>query len=114
VEGVVVSNHGGRQLDAVAPTADLLPEVVEAVAGRVEIYVDGGIRRGSDAVKALALGARAVLVGRPALWGLACDGEAGARRVLELLRDEVELALALCGCTSPSEVGPAHLTRLAP
>jgi isopentenyl diphosphate isomerase/L-lactate dehydrogenase-like FMN-dependent dehydrogenase len=113
VDALVVSNHGGRQLDAVAPTAELLPEVVEAVAGRVEVYVDGGIRRGSDAVKALALGARAVLVGRPPLWGLACDGEAGARRVLELLRDEVELALALCGCTSPGEVRPEHLTKLA-
>jgi isopentenyl diphosphate isomerase/L-lactate dehydrogenase-like FMN-dependent dehydrogenase len=114
VDAIVVSNHGGRQLDAVAPTAELLPEIVEAVAGRTEVYVDGGIRRGSDAVKALALGARAVLVGRPPLWGLACGGEAGARRVLELLRDEVELALALCGCTSPAEVVPAHLTRLAP
>ena len=114
VDAIVVSNHGGRQLDAVAPTAELLPEVVEAVAGRVEVYVDGGIRRGSDVVKALALGAQAVLVGRPALWGLACDGEAGARRVLELLRDEVELALALCGCTSPGAVHPEHLTRLAP
>jgi 4-hydroxymandelate oxidase len=109
VDAIVVSNHGGRQLDAVAPTAELLPEVVEAVAGRIEIYVDGGVRRGSDAVKALALGARAVLVGRAPLWGLACDGEAGARRVLELLRDEVELALALCGCTSPEAVTRAHL-----
>jgi isopentenyl diphosphate isomerase/L-lactate dehydrogenase-like FMN-dependent dehydrogenase len=114
VDAIVVSNHGGRQLDAVAPTAELLPEVVEAVAGTMEVYVDGGIRRGSDAVKALALGARAVLVGRPPLWGLACAGEAGARRVLELLRDEVELALALCGCTSPEAVTSAHLTRLAP
>jgi 4-hydroxymandelate oxidase len=112
VDGVVVSNHGGRQLDAVAPTAELLPEVVDAIGGGVEVYVDGGIRRGSDVVKALALGARAALVGRPALWGLACDGEVGARRVLELLRDEVELALALCGCVSPGDVGPAHLTRL--
>ena len=103
VDAIVVSNHGGRQLDAVAPTAELLPEVVEAVAGRIEVYVDGGIRRGSDVVKALALGARAVLAGRAPLWGLACDGEAGARRVLELLRDEIELALALCGCTSPDE-----------
>jgi isopentenyl diphosphate isomerase/L-lactate dehydrogenase-like FMN-dependent dehydrogenase len=113
-DAIVVSNHGGRQLDAVAPTAELLPEVVEAVAGRIEVYVDGGIRRGSDAVKALALGARAVLAGRAPLWGLACDGEAGARRVLELLRDEVELALALCGCTTPAAVGPEHLTKLAP
>jgi isopentenyl diphosphate isomerase/L-lactate dehydrogenase-like FMN-dependent dehydrogenase len=109
VDAIVVSNHGGRQLDAVAPTAELLPEVVDAVAGRTEVYVDGGIRRGSDVVKALALGARAVLVGRAPLWGLAYDGEAGARRVLELLRDEIELALALCGCTSPDQVSPAHV-----
>ena len=87
----------------------MLPEVVEAVAGRIEVYVDGGIRRGSDVVKALALGARAVLAGRAPLWGLAWDGEAGARRVLELLRDEIELALALCGCTSPDEVSRAHV-----
>jgi 4-hydroxymandelate oxidase len=113
VDAIVVSNHGGRQLDAVAPTAELLPEIVDAVAGRIEIYVDGGIRRGSDVVKALALGARAVLVGRAPLWGLACDGEAGARRVLELLRDETELALALCGCTSPEGVSPAHLSTIA-
>ena len=109
VDAIVVSNHGGRQLDDVAATAELLPEVVEAVAGRLEVYVDGGIRRGSDVVKALALGARAVLVGRAPLWGLACDGEAGARRVLELLRDEIELTLALCGCTSPEDVSPAHV-----
>jgi isopentenyl diphosphate isomerase/L-lactate dehydrogenase-like FMN-dependent dehydrogenase len=109
---VVVSNHGGRQLDAVAPTAELLPEVVEAVAGRVEVYVDGGIRRGSDAVVALALGARAVLVGRPVLWGLAHDGEAGARHVLELLREEVELALALCGCVTPEQVTARHVSRI--
>ncbi len=108
-DAIVVSNHGGRQLDAVAPTAELLPEVVDAVAGRIEVYVDGGIRRGSDVVKALALGARAVLAGRAPLWGLACDGEAGAARVLELLRDEIELALALCGCTSPEAVSPDHL-----
>ena len=113
-DAIVVSNHGGRQLDAVAPTAELLPEVIEAVAGRLEVYVDGGIRRGSDVVKALALGARAVLAGRAPLWGLACDGEAGARRALELLRDEIELALALCGCISPDAVTHAHLTKLAP
>jgi isopentenyl diphosphate isomerase/L-lactate dehydrogenase-like FMN-dependent dehydrogenase len=112
VDALVVSNHGGRQLDAVAATAELLPEVVDAVAGRLEVYVDGGIRRGSDAVKALALGARAVLAGRAPLWGLACGGEAGARRVLELLRDEIELALALCGCTSPDAVTHEHVTAL--
>ncbi len=112
VDAIVVSNHGGRQLDAVGATAELLPEIVEAVAGRIEVYVDGGIRRGSDAVKALALGARAVLVGRAPLWGLASDGEAGACRVLELLRDEVELALVLCGCTSPDELTTAHLATI--
>ncbi len=111
-DAIVVSNHGGRQLDAVAPTAALLPEIVEAVAGRIEVYVDGGIRRGSDVVKALALGARAVLAGRAPLWGLAHDGEAGARRVLELLQAEIELALALCGCASPEAVSGAHLTRI--
>ncbi len=110
VDAIVVSNHGGRQLDAVAPTAELLPEIVDAVAGRMEVYVDGGIRRGSDVVKALALGARAVLAGRAPLWGLACDGEAGARRVLELLRAEIELALALCGCTSPEAVTRTHVS----
>jgi isopentenyl diphosphate isomerase/L-lactate dehydrogenase-like FMN-dependent dehydrogenase len=112
VDAIVVSNHGGRQLDAVAPTAELLPEVVDAVAGRLEVYVDGGVRRGSDAIKALALGARAVLAGRAPLWGLACDGEAGATRVLELLRDEIELALALCGCTSPDDISPMHVDTI--
>jgi isopentenyl diphosphate isomerase/L-lactate dehydrogenase-like FMN-dependent dehydrogenase len=111
-DAIVVSNHGGRQLDAVAPTATLLPEIVEAVDGRIEVYVDGGVRRGSDVVKALALGARAVLAGRAPLWGLASDGEAGARRVLELLQEEIELALALCGCASPEAVSATHLTRI--
>jgi isopentenyl diphosphate isomerase/L-lactate dehydrogenase-like FMN-dependent dehydrogenase len=111
-DAVVVSNHGGRQLDAVAPTAELLPEVIDAVAGRLEVYVDGGIRRGSDVVKALGLGARAVLAGRAPLWGLACDGEAGARRVLDLLRDEIELTLALCGCTSPDDVTRGHVCTI--
>ncbi|HZG36093.1 MAG TPA: alpha-hydroxy acid oxidase [Gaiellaceae bacterium] len=109
---VVVSNHGGRQLDDVAPTLELLPEVVEAVEGRLEVLVDGGVRRGADVVKALALGARAVLAGRAVLWGLAAEGERGAARVLELLREEVELALALCGCPSPAAVTPAHVTPL--
>jgi len=112
VDALVVSNHGGRQLDAVAATAELLPEVVDAVAGRLEVYVDGGIRRGSDVVKALALGARAVLAGRAPLWGLACGGEEGARHVLELLRDEIELALALCGSTSPDAVTAAHIAAV--
>jgi len=111
-DAIVVSHHGGRQLDAVGATAVLLPEIVEAVTGRIEVYVDGGIRRGSDVVKALALGARAVLVGRAPLWGLAYDGEAGARRVLELLHGEIELALALCGCASLEAVKNTHLTRI--
>jgi isopentenyl diphosphate isomerase/L-lactate dehydrogenase-like FMN-dependent dehydrogenase len=109
--GVVVSNHGGRQLDRCLATADVLPEVVDAVAGRVPVLVDGGIRRGVDVAIALALGADAVLVGRPALWGLAVGGEAGARRVLELLREELELTLALCGCASSADLSRAHVRR---
>jgi len=97
VDAIVVSNHGGRQLDGVAASIEALPEVVEAVAGRCEVYVDGGIRRGTDVLKALALGARAVLVGRPILWGLAVGGAEGAQHVLELLRAELELAMALSG-----------------
>ena len=106
---IVVSNHGGRQLDGAFPTAEVLPEVVEAVDGRIEVLVDGGIRRGADVVKALALGARAVLAGRAPLWGLAAGGEAGARRVLELFGDEILLALQLTGCRSPAEVAAAHV-----
>jgi 4-hydroxymandelate oxidase len=109
--GVVVSNHGGRQLDGVAATVDALPEVVEAVDGRVEVLVDGGVRRGADVVRALALGARAVLAGRAPLWGLAARGEQGAREVLELLREEIELALVLVGCPSPASVTRAHVAR---
>jgi 4-hydroxymandelate oxidase len=107
--GVVVSNHGGRQLDCVLATADALPEVVDAIDGRGTVLVDGGIRRGTDVAIALALGADAVLVGRPALWGLAAAGEAGARRVLGVLHDELELALALCGCASPAELTRSHV-----
>lgn len=109
--GVIVSNHGGRQLDCVSATADALPEAIEAVDGRGVVLVDGGIRRGTDVAIALALGADAVLVGRPALWGLAANGEVGARHVLELLRDELELTLALCGCAAPAELTQAHVQR---
>jgi isopentenyl diphosphate isomerase/L-lactate dehydrogenase-like FMN-dependent dehydrogenase len=109
--GVIVSNHGGRQLDRCLATADALPEVVDAVGGRAAVLVDGGIRRGVDVAIALALGADAVLVGRPALWGLAVGGEEGARRVLETLRAELELTLALCGCASPAELTRAHVQR---
>ncbi|HEU4449542.1 MAG TPA: alpha-hydroxy acid oxidase [Gaiellaceae bacterium] len=111
-QGIVVSNHGGRQLDGVPATLDALPEVVEACSGRAEVFLDGGVRRGTDVVKALALGARAVLVGRPALWGLAAAGEDGARQVLELLREELLLALVLLGCPTPADVAPSHV-RLA-
>ena len=102
--GLVVSNHGGRQLDGVAATIDALPEVVDTVDGRIEVLLDGGVRRGGDVVKALALGARAVLAGRAPLWGLAVDGEAGARSVLELLREEILVAMRLIGCASPADV----------
>jgi isopentenyl diphosphate isomerase/L-lactate dehydrogenase-like FMN-dependent dehydrogenase len=107
--GIVVSNHGGRQLDTVEATIDLLPECVEAVDGRIEVLVDGGIRRGTDVLVALALGARAVLVGRPALWGLAAAGEAGARHVLEILRSEIELGQVLLGATAPGAVNRTHV-----
>ena len=110
---IVVSNHGGRQLDGVPATLDALPEVADAIAGRVEIYLDGGIRRGTDVAKALALGARAVLAGRGPVFGLAAAGEDGVRHVLELLRDELTLALCLLGCTSPHEVTRAHVQRAA-
>ena len=109
--GVVVSNHGGRQLDNAPATIDALPEVVEAVAGRIPVLIDGGIRRGTDVAVALAIGAEAVLIGRPALWGLAVDGEAGAGRALEMLADELRLALALLGAPSPSALGPDHVQR---
>jgi isopentenyl diphosphate isomerase/L-lactate dehydrogenase-like FMN-dependent dehydrogenase len=109
--GVVVSNHGGRQLDRALATADALPEVADAVDGRATLLVDGGIRRGVDVATALALGADAVLVGRPALWGLACAGREGVAGVLGLLREELELALALLGCRSPEELTRAHVRR---
>lgn len=107
VAGIVVSNHGGRQLDTSPATLDVLPEIVEALAAhghRVEVLMDGGVRRGTDVLKALALGARAVLVGRPVLWGLAAEGEAGVVAVLRLLRDELDLAMALAGAPTLAEI----------
>jgi isopentenyl diphosphate isomerase/L-lactate dehydrogenase-like FMN-dependent dehydrogenase len=109
VSAVVVSNHGGRQLDGVPATADVLPEVVDAVGDSMDVLVDGGIRRGTDIAAALALGARAVMVGRPMLWGLAVDGSAGARSVLDILRAELANALALLGCAAPADVRPSHV-----
>lgn len=110
-DGVIVSNHGGRQLDTAPATVEVLPAVVDAVHSRGEVLLDGGVRRGTDVVKALALGAKAVMVGRPVLWGLAVDGEAGAKRVLGLLRHELDLAMALCGCPTVKAVGRALLWR---
>lgn len=111
--GVVVSNHGGRQLDAAPATADVLESIAEEARIRrgIEVFVDGGVRRGSDVVKALALGANAVLVGRPILWGLAVGGEAGVRRVLDLLRQEFSVALALSGARSVQEVDRSLVVR---
>ena len=102
--GVIVSNHGGRQLDTAVASVRALPEVADAVAGRAEVLLDGGVRRGTDVIKAIALGARAVLLGRPVVWGLAAAGESGARRVLDLLRAEIDLAMALCGCPTVGDI----------
>jgi 4-hydroxymandelate oxidase len=107
---VVVSNHGGRQLDALPATIDALPHVADAVQGRVEVYVDGGVRRGLDVVKALARGARAVLIGRPVLWGLAVDGEDGVARVLDILQREIDNTMGLCGCPAVENIA-ADLLR---
>jgi len=107
---LVVSNHGGRQLDTAPATCEVLPHVVDAVGEDCEIYVDGGIRRGSDILKAIALGARAVLVGRPILWGLSVAGEEGARHVLEILGRELDEAMLLCGCSRLHDIKRALLT----
>jgi isopentenyl diphosphate isomerase/L-lactate dehydrogenase-like FMN-dependent dehydrogenase len=111
--GVVVSNHGGRQLDGVPASLDALPEVVEAVADRVEVLLDGGVRRGIDVLVALALGARAALIGRAFLWGLAANGEKGVARVLELFQEEIITGLTLLGCATPADVTRAHVARSA-
>ena len=102
--GIVVSNHGGRQLDSTLGTLDALPDIVDAVRGRAEVYMDGGIRRGTDVLKGLALGAKAVLLGRPILWGLALAGAEGVRAVLDHLRKEFDLAMALAGCSKIAEI----------
>jgi isopentenyl diphosphate isomerase/L-lactate dehydrogenase-like FMN-dependent dehydrogenase len=110
--GVIVSNHGARQLDTTPATISILPEIVDAVGGKVEVYVDGGIRRGTDVLKAIACGARAVFIGRPVLWGLASGAEAGVRYVLEMLRQEFDLAMALSGCPTLSSITRDLLRRL--
>ncbi len=109
VDAIVVSNHGARQLDRTAPPIDVLEEVVDAVAGRAEIWVDGGVRRGLDIAIALALGARAVLIGRPILWALATGGEAGVARAVAIMREELEIAMALLGTPTPTAISRAHV-----
>ena len=111
IDGILVSNHGGRQVDGTAATIDVLPEITAAVGGRIEILLDGGVRRGTDVLKALALGASAVLIGRPAVWGLAVGGEAGVRRVLQMLRDEIENAMVQLGLGSIADIGPGLVWR---
>jgi isopentenyl diphosphate isomerase/L-lactate dehydrogenase-like FMN-dependent dehydrogenase len=101
---MIVSNHGGRALDGLPASLEMLPRVVEAVGGRSEVYVDGGVRRGTDVLKALALGARAVLIGRPYVWALAAGGEAGVRKSIELLREELLNAMLATGCARISEI----------
>jgi L-lactate dehydrogenase (cytochrome) len=112
VDAIVVSNHGGRQLDGAAAGFDALPAVVAAVDGRMPVLVDGGFRRGADVVKALALGARACLIARPQLWGLAVAGEAGVAHVLDIFRREIDRTMGLCGVTRVAEIGPDLLAPL--
>jgi len=111
IAGIVVSNHGGRQLDSTLGSLDALPEVVAAVRGRIEVYLDGGIRRGTDVLKALALGAKAVFVGRPVLWGLALGGADGVRAVLDELRTELDTAMALAGCATLKDIESSLVLR---
>ncbi|HEY9728406.1 MAG TPA: alpha-hydroxy acid oxidase [Chroococcales cyanobacterium] len=111
-KAMIVSNHGGRQLDGAIASIDALAEVVAAVGNKVDVLVDGGIRRGTDILKALALGAKAVLVGRPVLWGLAIGGEAGVQHAIELLRDELDLAMALSGCAMLHDIDTSLVVGL--
>ncbi|XP_077997307.1 2-Hydroxyacid oxidase 2-like [Glandiceps talaboti] len=109
VDAIIVSNHGGRQLDTVQATIDALPEIISAVNGEIEVYVDGGIRTGTDVFKAIALGAKAVFIGRPIIYGLVYAGEEGARQVLQLLKDELSQTMALTGCTKISDIKSSHV-----
>ncbi|KAH7865334.1 hypothetical protein Vadar_005307 [Vaccinium darrowii] len=109
VAGIVVSNHGARQLDYSPATITVLEEVVHAVGGKIPVLIDGGVRRGTDIFKALALGAQAVMIGRPILYGLAAKGECGVRRVIEMLKDELELTMALSGCPTLKDITRSHV-----
>lgn len=111
IDAVIVSNHGGRQLDGAAASLDVLSAVAQAVDGRIPVLLDGGVRRGSDVLKALALGATACLIGRPQLWALAVAGEAGVSHLLDNYRTEIDLAMGLCGLRSLGEVGPDMVIR---
>ncbi|XP_037515466.1 2-Hydroxyacid oxidase 1-like [Rhipicephalus sanguineus] len=108
---ILVSNHGARQIDGEPSTIECLPEVVRAVAGRCEVYLDGGVRCGTDVVKALCLGARAVFIGRPVLWGLAFKGKEGVDQVLTILRSELDRAMGLLGCRTISDLTPDLVVR---
>jgi 4-hydroxymandelate oxidase len=110
-DGVIVSNHGGRATETGRGTIDILPEVVDAVAGRIPVFVDGGFRRGSDILKALAIGARAVGIGRPYIWGLSAFGQEGVERVLEILRAELDLTMRQCGISSVAGITRASVLK---
>lgn len=114
VDGIWVSNHGGRQLDSGLATIDALPEVVEAAAGRVPIHIDGGIRRGGDVFKCLALGADFVWLGRPAIWGLKYDGQAGVELMEQIIEDDLKLTMALAGTKTVAEINRSCLVRIGP
>jgi isopentenyl diphosphate isomerase/L-lactate dehydrogenase-like FMN-dependent dehydrogenase len=114
LEGIVVSNHGGRRLDGLPAAIEMLPEVVEAVGGRAEIYMDGGVRRGTDVLIALALGARAVLIGRPYAWALGAAGESGVSKVIELFREELLNAMTACGCPTVADIRPSLVRHPRP
>jgi L-lactate dehydrogenase (cytochrome)/(S)-mandelate dehydrogenase len=111
VDGIIVSNHGGRQLDGAAASLDALPAVAEAVGGRMPILIDGGVRRGGDVVKALALGATACLIGRPQLWGLSVAGEAGVAHVLDIFRREIDRVMGLAGITRIADIDQSVIFR---
>ena len=113
-DGVIVSNHGGRHLDNTLATIEVLSEAVAAAKGKIEIYLDGGIRRGADVVKAIALGAKAVFIGRPLFWGLAVDGEKGVIRVLEILREEIEITMAKCGRPTVGSIDSSVVVKAPP
>ena len=113
-QAVIVSNHGGRYLDTTPATIEVLPEIVKAIDGKAEVYLDGGIRRGTDVYKSLALGAQAVLIGRPLFWGLAADGESGLSSVLEILRDELDATMGMCGCNVVNDIKNDDISLISP